>query len=112
MKRFIKYIDVDIRNAINHGGILFKEDGKRIEFNYTKGGKVLSKELLDYEFDKLIDNVFDTASGLLLALCQFINNNINLINIDTILKIIMSLQICYVWNSAFLLLYANVLMNL
>ena len=81
-EEIIKYIDVDIRNAINHGGILFKEDGKRIEFNYTKGGKVLSKELLDYEFDKLIDNVFDTASGLLLALCQFINNNINLINID------------------------------
>ncbi len=81
-EEIIKYIDVDIRNAINHGGILFKEDGKRIEFNYTKGGKALSKELLDYEFDKLIDNVFDTASGLLLALCQFINNNINLINID------------------------------
>ena len=55
-EEIIKYIDVDIRNAINHGGILFKEDGKRIEFNYTKGGKVLSKELLDYEFDKLIDN--------------------------------------------------------
>ena len=78
----VKHIDIDIRNAINHGGILFKEDGKRIEFNYTNGGKVLSKELSDYEFDKLIDNVFDTSSGLLFAICQFLNNNIDLINID------------------------------
>lgn len=81
-EELVKYIDIDIRNAINHGGILFKEDGKVIEFNYTKGGKVLSKELQTYEFDKLIDNVFDTASGLLLAICQFINNHIELIKID------------------------------
>lgn len=53
----IESVDVKIRNSINHGGVIFREDGRVIEFHYMENSKSLSKELTVYEFDDLIKNV-------------------------------------------------------
>lgn len=75
-------IDIDIRNAINHGGVIIHETDRDIEFHYTKQNKVCVKKLSVFDFERLIDNIYDIASGILLAICQFINNHIENICID------------------------------
>jgi hypothetical protein len=76
-------IDVNIRNAINHGKVLFKKDpGDKLCFYYSEQGVSKSKELSIFEFDKMIEKAFDTASAVLLALTVFLNSHMQLINID------------------------------
>lgn len=75
-------VDINIRNAINHGGIMFKENGKTIEFHYTKNRKLMVSTIKSYEFDELINKVYDVASGVLLGICEFLNNHLNLISIN------------------------------
>lgn len=38
-------VNINIRNAINHGGIIFKEDGQVIDFHYTEGRRSVSCSL-------------------------------------------------------------------
>lgn len=78
----VSEVNVNIRNAINHGRVIFKEAGKDLEFFYNIGGKEFSLVLHDFDFDRLIDQVFDTASGVLLGLCTFVNNHVDIISID------------------------------
>lgn len=75
-------VNINIRNAINHGGIIFKETGKIMDFQYTENKQLAICSKNTYEFDTLIDKVYDTASGVLLGLCSFINNHIEIINVD------------------------------
>ena len=65
-------VNINIRNAINHGGIIFKEDGRVIDFHYTEGRRSVSCSLNVYEFDKLINDVYDTASAIVLGIAFFI----------------------------------------
>lgn len=65
-------INVNIRNAINHGKVLFKkEPADYICFYYSEQHVQKCTELPVYEFDRLIDNTYDTASAVLLALIVF-----------------------------------------
>ena len=82
LENIVSEVNVSIRNAINHGRVIFKEAGKELVFFYNIGGKEFSMTLHDFEFDKLIDQVFDTASGVLLGLCTFVNNHTGIISID------------------------------
>lgn len=81
-----KNINVNLRNAINHGKVELNRGttGDMLFFYYVE--KHISKciELSVYEFDNIIDSAFDTASGVLLGLSLFINKHIELLNIDTV----------------------------
>ncbi|BDB95489.1 hypothetical protein Bsub01_04361 [Bacillus subtilis] len=59
-----KEIDVDIRNAINHGGTYLKEKDKII-FNFTNRGKPKSKEVSVSQFKRQIYKIIDLVNGLL-----------------------------------------------
>lgn len=76
-------IDVNIRNAINHGKVrLDKDPVDKIYFTYSEQRISKTKEIALYEFDKIIDRSFDTASAVLLALSTFMNAHMHLISID------------------------------
>lgn len=76
-------IDVNIRNAINHGKVrLSKDPIDKIYFYYSEQRISKTKEIALYEFDKIIDKSFDTASAVLLALSTFMNFHMHLICID------------------------------
>lgn len=73
-------VDINIRNAINHGGILFLEDGEKIVFHFKDSGRSVSKIKKTYELDQMINDVYDTASAILLGITMFLNQNWSLIN--------------------------------
>ncbi|MGO5066606.1 MULTISPECIES: YecA family protein [unclassified Clostridium] len=80
-----KNINVNLRNAINHGKVAVKRAaiGNKLCFYYVEKHVSKCLELPVYEFDHVIDSVFDTASGVLLGLSLFINKHVGLLNIDT-----------------------------
>lgn len=80
-----KDVDVDIRNAINHGKVRIKREaiGEKICFYYNKGGMPCTREIAMYDFDKIIDKAYDVASAVLLGITTFLNQHMNLLNIDT-----------------------------
>ncbi len=73
-------VNVDIRNSINHGGAIYKlvDYSSAIDFHYTRGNRPYTLTLRLYEFDKIIDRVYDTASAVLLGICSFINKYFDL----------------------------------
>lgn len=75
-------LNKEISNAIKQGGILFKESGKEIEFSYQENKKTKILSIKAYDFDTLISKAYDTASGVLLGICNFINDHIDLIKVD------------------------------
>jgi len=81
-EKLVQYVDVDIRNAINHGNVVLRDNGRDINFTYSKNRIVESKTLKTYEFDKLLENAYDTASAVLLGFALFINNHNDEININ------------------------------
>ena len=77
-------IDVNLRNAINHGKVLSKKDsGYRICFFYSENHVSRSQEMSPYEFDKMIDDTYDLVSAVLLSLSIFMNNHTSLLEIDS-----------------------------
>lgn len=78
----IESVDVKIRNSINHGGVIFREDGRVIEFHYIENSKSLSKELTVYEFDDLINRMYDITSAVLLSVCLFLNEHWDKISVN------------------------------
>jgi len=64
-----QHIDVDIRNAINHGGILLSDED--ISFFYMKGNIQQQKKLRYYNFDELIEKSFDSVSGIIMGFLKF-----------------------------------------
>lgn len=85
-KEITKNINVNLRNAINHGKVSVKREGTddRLCFYYVEKHVSKCLELSMYEFDRIIDSTFDTASGVLLGLSLFINKHLELLNIDTV----------------------------
>lgn len=77
-----KSVNINIRNAINHGGIVFEEDGQRIVFHYTENRKNASCTITAYEFDDIINDVYDTASAIVLGISVFLNSNWKMVDID------------------------------
>ncbi len=76
-------IDVNIRNAINHGKVLLKKaPADQICFYYTEQHIQRCQEMLLYEFDQLIDKVYDCVSAILLALVTFMNHHLSLLRYD------------------------------
>lgn len=75
-------IDINIRNAINHGGLAFKEDGKDIDFHYNENHRSVSCMFHAFEFDRLIERVYDTASAVILGACSFLNEHWDSISVD------------------------------
>lgn len=86
-------VNINIRNAINHGGIIFKEDGQKIDFHYTKERRSVTCSLKAYEFDHLINEVYDTASAILLGITVFLNDNWEIFHIDNTEKTFVSFSL-------------------
>ncbi|MBS4222401.1 SEC-C metal-binding domain-containing protein [Lederbergia citrea] len=80
----VRDVNVDVRNAINHGGVVYKivDGGPVIEFQYAKNREYQILHMPLYEFDGLIDKVFDVASAIILGLVTFFNNHNNLFEIN------------------------------
>ncbi|WP_042360486.1 hypothetical protein [Geomicrobium sp. JCM 19055] len=66
-------VDVDIRNAINHGSVIISESS--VTFRFVKDKTIKSKNLTYYTFNEIIENVYDTCSAILLGVVEFIDNN-------------------------------------
>ena len=81
-KSLTEHVNINIRNAINHGGIVFEEDGQKINFRYTEKNRSIVSTLNAYEFDQLITDVYDTASALVLGISVILNNNWNIVHVD------------------------------
>ena len=78
-----QHVDVNLRNAINHGKVRFKKDpADKICFYYTEQRIQKCTEMAFYEFDKLIDSTFDAVSAVLLALTTFFNQHLSILKID------------------------------
>ena len=77
-----EFVNINIRNAINHGGIIFEEDGQKIIFHYTENKRSVSSTFTTYEFDQLINDVYDTASAIILGIAVFLNLNWKAVSVD------------------------------
>ncbi len=78
-----KNVDVNLRNAINHGKVLIKKNpNDLICFFYEENHTSKNKEMPIYEFDNIIDNTFDAVSAVFLSLATFMNNHMTLLKID------------------------------
>jgi hypothetical protein len=78
----LKYVNVNIRNAINHGGVIFKNGGQEIHFFYKKNRQPCIDILQMFDLDNLIQRLYDTASAVVLAVTHYLNNT-DAIRIDT-----------------------------
>jgi hypothetical protein len=80
----VSHVNVDIRNAINHGGVFYKiiNGAPTVEFQYVKNRETHVLHMPIYEFDELIDKTFDAASGILLGITTFFNNHISLFDVN------------------------------
>lgn len=78
------YVDVNLRNAINHGKVSIQRKGgfENICFYYYENNQSRMIEMRLYEFDQIIDNLYDMVSGLLMGIALFINQHISVLNID------------------------------
>ena len=78
------HVDVNIRNAINHGKVSIRRDGasERILFYYVENHQSRSFPMLLNEFDQRIDDAYDTISGLILGIVLFLNQHISLLKIN------------------------------
>lgn len=73
----VSKIDVNIRNAINHGKVkLMKGAGSdSIRFFYTKNHLYQQLDLFCSDLQRKIDALYDVAGAMLLAIATFLNNN-------------------------------------
>lgn len=77
-------ISVNIRNAINHGGIVIRRGsiGYEIHFTYTESRMPKTDILKMYELKEVLDKIYDLCSAVILSSIQFIQENFDLIKID------------------------------
>lgn len=78
----VNNINVNYRNAINHGRVLFYKDGKEIELIWKNSNTTNNEKITCYDFDTLINKVYDTASALILSIYVFLNNHPNILKIN------------------------------
>lgn len=65
----ISSIDIDIRNSINHGGVVIEKDSTIFQFN--KSGSLEQKKLKYYEFDSLLEKTYDLYSGIFMGIIKY-----------------------------------------
>jgi len=53
-----------------------------MDFQYTENRRSIIRSMRAYEFETLINKVYDAASGALHGIISFINNHIELITVD------------------------------
>ena len=82
----VQDVNIDIRNAINHGGVLLTNNGKNLNFYYMKNGHETKFKIKYNEFEELINKLYDVCSGILLGITQVLNCNINILDKDDIMK--------------------------
>ena len=76
-------VNVNIRNAINHGKVLLKKVPEdRICFYYSENHVQKCQEMSLYDFDRVIDDTYDLLSAVFLSIVVFINGHISLLKID------------------------------
>ena len=75
-------LNISIRNAINHGKVIFQENGKKIKFLYSSNRQIQSIELADYDFENLINSIYDLVSSLVLSISYFLNKYHHIIQIN------------------------------
>lgn len=77
-------VNVNIRNSINHGkvSIIKEQNCEKVRFYYTENKKSRSMEMLISKFDDEIDSMYDMVSGVLLALSIFLNNHIEILQVN------------------------------
>lgn len=82
--QIVSNINVNIRNAINHGKVIIQSTASQKElcFYYEENNISKTLKIPIYKFDTILDETYDVVSGVLLALSSFMNNHFNLLNID------------------------------
>lgn len=77
-------LDVNVRNAINHGKTQLKRQAisSKLCFYYVEQNIAKVMEINLYEFESMIEKLYDTASALLLVLIRLFNANKNYLKID------------------------------
>lgn len=76
----VKDVDVNIRNAINHGGVLITNNGTVLNFYYMEGKQEKRLKIYYFDFELLINKLYDVCSGILLGITQVLNCNINILD--------------------------------
>ncbi len=67
-------IDVNIRNAINHGNLLY--DGNNIIYRYGQDpNNYNEKEINPHEFDQMINESYDLACGIIIGIINVLSQN-------------------------------------
>ena len=75
-----QYVNVNLRNAINHGKVLLKKTpADQMCFYYSEQHIQKCEEIPVYQFDKIIDDTFDMVSAVLLALVVFFNEDLTVL---------------------------------
>jgi hypothetical protein len=64
-------IDINIRNAINHGRVLYNDN--ELVFSYIEDRKKSRKTITIWEFDDLIEKTYDIASGTIIGIIKFLS---------------------------------------
>ena len=84
INEIVDHVDVNIRNAINHGKVSLRKDGgsERIQFYYTESNQTKTLEMPLFEFDRHIDEAYDMVSGVIMGIALFLNAHISVLHID------------------------------
>ena len=71
-------IDSDLRNAVNHGNVFVQ--GNKINYRFGKSANEYeNKEITIWEYDRLIDESYDIACGILVGFLKILSKYPNLI---------------------------------
>lgn len=84
MNEIVNHVDVNIRNAINHGKISFRREGgfEKICLYYTEKNQSRMLEMPLYDLDRYIDEAYDMVSGVIMGIVLFLNAHISVVQID------------------------------
>jgi len=80
----LKNVNTNLRNAINHGKVSIEKEatGNILCFYFVENHVEQCVRLRTYEFDRELNSAYDTVSGLLMGLSIFINNHIDILDMD------------------------------
>lgn len=87
-------IDIDLRNAINHGNLFTNNYSVTYRFS-NKKNEYEEKELKNFEYDTKINETLDMSSGIIIGLISFLSENPALIG--EILSYEMSEELLFEW---------------
>lgn len=76
----VKDVDVNIRNAINHGGVILTNNGRDLNFYYMDKKQEKKLKLNCLDFESLINKLYDICSSVLLSIIQVLNCNISILD--------------------------------